>query len=131
MGQNTGNQIPSTENPGVHTGGGAFFGNAKFTGGGHAFGSNGVVNNTQDHSTRNIHDNRNNKGVIGDGNNNIVNSGNNSGNTDHTGTLQENASEGQRNDGDVQKFVAGWLYSWFEKIIRAAARFLLPWLLLA
>ncbi|KIL56879.1 hypothetical protein M378DRAFT_16682 [Amanita muscaria Koide BX008] len=79
MGQNTGDQTPSTENPGVHTGGGAFFGNANFTGGGHTFGNNSTINNTQDYSTRNIHDNSN-KVVIGGGSNNTVNSGDNSGN---------------------------------------------------
>ncbi|KIL60507.1 hypothetical protein M378DRAFT_14071 [Amanita muscaria Koide BX008] len=43
MSQNTSHQTP--ENPGVHTGGAASFGNANFTGGGHAFGSNSTVNN--------------------------------------------------------------------------------------
>ncbi|KIL55848.1 hypothetical protein M378DRAFT_560771 [Amanita muscaria Koide BX008] len=78
MSQYTSNQTPSTENSGVNTGGGAFFGNA---GGGHASGSNSTVNNTQDFSKRTIHDNSNNKGIIGGGSNNTVNSGYNSGNT--------------------------------------------------
>ncbi|KIL60452.1 hypothetical protein M378DRAFT_917340 [Amanita muscaria Koide BX008] len=44
MSQNTSNQTPPTENPGVHTGGAASIGTANFTGGGHAFGSNSTVN---------------------------------------------------------------------------------------
>ncbi|KIL55313.1 hypothetical protein M378DRAFT_18056 [Amanita muscaria Koide BX008] len=39
---NASNQIPPTQNP---TGGGAHFQNAQFTGGGHAFGANSIVNN--------------------------------------------------------------------------------------
>ncbi|KIL56410.1 hypothetical protein M378DRAFT_17102 [Amanita muscaria Koide BX008] len=39
---NTSNQISPTQNP---TGGGAHFQNAHFTGGGHAFGANSIVNN--------------------------------------------------------------------------------------
>ncbi|KIL61583.1 hypothetical protein M378DRAFT_166694 [Amanita muscaria Koide BX008] len=70
MSQCTSNQTLST---GVNTGGGAFFGNANFTGGGHAFGSNSTVNNTQDYSKRTIHDNSSNKGIIGGGSNNTVN----------------------------------------------------------
>ncbi|KIL66363.1 hypothetical protein M378DRAFT_160782 [Amanita muscaria Koide BX008] len=43
---NASNQIPSTQNPGVNTGGGAHFQSAHFTGGGgHAFGTNSIVNN--------------------------------------------------------------------------------------
>ncbi|KIL55850.1 hypothetical protein M378DRAFT_17576 [Amanita muscaria Koide BX008] len=45
MSQNTSNLTPPTENPGVYTGGAASIGNANFTGGGHAFGSNNTVHN--------------------------------------------------------------------------------------
>ncbi|KIL56880.1 hypothetical protein M378DRAFT_16683 [Amanita muscaria Koide BX008] len=46
MGQDTGDQTPSTENPGVHTDGGAAFCNANFTGGAHNFGT--IVNQGPD-----------------------------------------------------------------------------------
>ncbi|KIL58680.1 hypothetical protein M378DRAFT_170333 [Amanita muscaria Koide BX008] len=42
---NASNQIPPTQNLGVTTGDGARFQTAHFTGGGHAFGSNSIVNN--------------------------------------------------------------------------------------
>ncbi|KIL66482.1 hypothetical protein M378DRAFT_391554 [Amanita muscaria Koide BX008] len=43
---NPSNQIPPTQNPGINTGGGAHFQSAHFTGGGgHAFGTNSIVNN--------------------------------------------------------------------------------------
>ncbi|KIL60451.1 hypothetical protein M378DRAFT_917332 [Amanita muscaria Koide BX008] len=113
MTQDTSNQTSATQSPSVNTSGAAYFGNATFTGGGHAFGNNSTVNNTQDYSKRTIHDNSNNKGIIGGGSNNTVNSGDNSGNqTQHNyggnkqynqtiSTLQGNVNmgEGQCNYG--------------------------------
>ncbi|KAM6493238.1 hypothetical protein JOM56_011372 [Amanita muscaria] len=120
MTQDTSNQTSATESPSVNTSGAAYFGNATFTGGGHAFGNNSTVNNTQDYSKRTIHDNSNNKGIIGGGSNNTVNSGDNSGNqTQHNyggnkqynqtiSTLQGNANmgEGQRNYGSKYDITA-------------------------
>ncbi|KIL56049.1 hypothetical protein M378DRAFT_547634 [Amanita muscaria Koide BX008] len=45
MSQNISKQTPPTQNPSVHTGGAAYFGNANFRGGGHAFGRYSTVYN--------------------------------------------------------------------------------------